>query len=611
MTSAFTMFRSLIARLAGDSRGNVAMIWALSATVTLSLVGLSIDFSRAHAVRQQVQNAADGAALVAERMSDRPLSERRTAAEQYFRASLEDVQYATLATVSIEEMSGGGHRATASMPSPTTLSRLVTGRDFTVGASSTADQAGTDLEVAVILDTTGSMAGRRIADLRVAAADLVDIIVRDEQTPYYSKVALVPYSMAVNLGANASQVRGAITPARPITDANWRSGTGKAISGATRANPVVVTANGHGFANGDRVYISGVNGMTQINNRQYTTANVTANTFQLSGVNGSGNGNYANGGTVTKCVTAACEVVVTANAHGLATNDHAFISGVTGMTQINNAANATWRVTNLTANTFALIGSNGPSYSNYTGSGSAFCTVNGCEYQRFDNASSPSAQRVFRVSTCVTERTGANAFTNAPPSTALMGRNYPATGNPCPAGNVVAPLSSDKTALTTYINGIQAAGSTGGHLGVAWGWYALTPEFGYLWPSANRPANPSDRLRKIAVLMTDGEYNSSYCSGVISRDSTAGSGAVSDHINCNAPSGHAFTQAMQLCTNMKAAGVTVYTVGFEIVNDQRARDLVNQCASSPGQVYMATNGAELRDAFRDIATAISLLRLTQ
>jgi hypothetical protein len=93
--------------------------------------------------------------------------------------------------------------------------------------------------------------------------------------------------------------------------------------------------------------------------------------------------------------------------------------------------------------------------------------------------------------------------------------------------------------------------------------------------------------------MTDGEYNSSYCNGVISKDSISGSGAIADHINCNAPNGNSFVQAPQVCSAMKAAGVIVYTVGFNIVNDQRARDLVNGCATDADHVYMAANGTEL------------------
>lgn len=53
------------------------------------------------------------------------------------------------------------------------------------------------------------------------------------------------------------------------------------ISGITRANPAVVTANGHGYSDGDEVIISGVSGMTQVNNRSFVVANATTNTFSL------------------------------------------------------------------------------------------------------------------------------------------------------------------------------------------------------------------------------------------------------------------------------------------------------------------------------------------
>ncbi len=75
------------------------------------------------------------------------------------------------------------------------------------------------------------------------------------------------------------------------------------ITGATAANPVVITYTGADtYANGDRVFIASVGGMTQINNREFTVANVDvgANTFELSGVDGTGYDAYTSGGTVSE-----------------------------------------------------------------------------------------------------------------------------------------------------------------------------------------------------------------------------------------------------------------------------------------------------------------------
>lgn len=76
------------------------------------------------------------------------------------------------------------------------------------------------------------------------------------------------------------------------------------ISGATQANPVVITtSSAHGLSNGDTVYIAGVVGMTEINDGMFTVANVTSTTFELqdltpANVDGSGYTAYSSGGTV-------------------------------------------------------------------------------------------------------------------------------------------------------------------------------------------------------------------------------------------------------------------------------------------------------------------------
>ena len=74
----------------------------------------------------------------------------------------------------------------------------------------------------------------------------------------------------------------------------------KTISGLTAASPGVVTATSHGYSNGDHVWINSVAGMTEVNGRRFTVANVTTNTFELSGVNTSGYTAYSSGGTAEK-----------------------------------------------------------------------------------------------------------------------------------------------------------------------------------------------------------------------------------------------------------------------------------------------------------------------
>lgn len=80
------------------------------------------------------------------------------------------------------------------------------------------------------------------------------------------------------------------------------------ITGATNANPVVITATAHGFNNGDTVTISGVVGTIQLNQNRYTVADATTNTFALydlfgKPVNGTAFGTYVSGGVANRIST--------------------------------------------------------------------------------------------------------------------------------------------------------------------------------------------------------------------------------------------------------------------------------------------------------------------
>ncbi|HYD15921.1 MAG TPA: VWA domain-containing protein [Hyphomicrobium sp.] len=217
----------------------------------------------------------------------------------------------------------------------------------------------------------------------------------------------------------------------------------------------------------------------------------------------------------------------------------------------------------------------------------------------------------YHPTECVVERKGNNKFTDAAPgennfvmTLFIAEQEDPWTGKkrkvPCGMGpaDELMPLTNDKTALKNRINGLQLSGSTAGQIGTAWAWYTLSPNWNSLWPEPSAAgAYNNEDIRKIAILMTDGDYNLQY----------DGKGVQSS----NGVNGDSTSQARSLCTNMKAKGITVYTVGFAVGNLQRAIDTLTQCASDPSMFYQADNGIELQQAFRDIALKINQLYLTQ
>ncbi len=87
--------------------------------------------------------------------------------------------------------------------------------------------------------------------------------------------------------------------AAALVDLNTADVGIKAITGATNATPIVVTATAHGFTNGDLVFIDAVAGNLAANGL-WKIANQAANTFELtnpvSAANAVGSAAYTSGG---------------------------------------------------------------------------------------------------------------------------------------------------------------------------------------------------------------------------------------------------------------------------------------------------------------------------
>jgi len=98
---------------------------------------------------------------------------------------------------------------------------------------------------------------------------------------------------------------------RIYEDGNLTLNTSSAtITGATQADPVVISSTAHGFSDGDQVRITGVVGMTELNVRFFTVRNPNANDFELEDlfgntVDGTGFTAYSSGGAATSVFTVA------------------------------------------------------------------------------------------------------------------------------------------------------------------------------------------------------------------------------------------------------------------------------------------------------------------
>lgn len=76
--------------------------------------------------------------------------------------------------------------------------------------------------------------------------------------------------------------------------------SGKVITGISKANPAVVTSTGHGLSEGAVGLIENLNGMTELNDNLYVVDDIlTANTFELAGVDSTGYTTFSDGSPPT------------------------------------------------------------------------------------------------------------------------------------------------------------------------------------------------------------------------------------------------------------------------------------------------------------------------
>lgn len=409
-----------------DKNGGIAIMFALSAFLLFGTVGGAIDIAQAYRAKTMMQSALDSAVLAAARVKQTGGSSGAAidAANAYLRPVKDQLSLSGSANFRMSD-ADTAVIGIADFRSPVAFLAVMGFDGLSVTGASKASfgvgsASATDVELVMMLDVTGSMAGSKIDDLKLAAEDMIEIVVAENQDLAKSRVGLAPFGSSVKLDTKS-----------------FREATGK---------------------------------------------------------DNSGKGSYKG---------------------------------------------------------------------------------------------------------CVVERTGTDAYTDAAPGTGGFVRPLEDVDDrkACDDGREVYPLTSKKSELKAMIRSLSTGGTTAGHLGTAWAWYMLSPNWASLFDSENRPegyeklsertTSGEKKLRKIAVLMTDGEYNTSY-SAVSSDD-----------------------QAKAICAEMKKTGIEVFTVGFALGDSPTAIDTLRSCASDASKFYNTTTGEDLRRAFRDIALQASPLRLTR
>lgn len=195
--------RASLGRLLADRRGVAAIFLAIALVPLVGAVGLAVDSSLGYLLRTRLTKSLDAAALASGRVA---LDANAAAvARDYFDANFGIGGEAVVTDFAFHlDETKRFVTVTARAEAPTYFMRVL-GRDsIEVVATTEVERQTGGMELALVLDNTGSMAGTKFQAMRKAALTLVDIVYGDKEEIDNVWVSLTPYVATVNVGPSHS-----------------------------------------------------------------------------------------------------------------------------------------------------------------------------------------------------------------------------------------------------------------------------------------------------------------------------------------------------------------------------------------------------------------------
>jgi len=616
-----SQFKALLARFRRDEGGAFLVLFGVLALVLVATSGAVVDFTRIEQTRSKAQNALDAAALG---LQPHVFDTTGTWTEAKFveeAAKLLDERLAnddvlsgvTGATINARN---GQLILTAWVEVPTAFVSLVGVPEVRAGLLSEATRKRLNLEVAMVLDNSGSMDWySRMTELKKAAKSATDILFDDEDTLPNVFISIIPFTQYVNVGtANRT--------------ASWMSQTG--ASSVSHLN----------FDNDDR---------------DDTPFTDTVNRWSL--FDGFNNTPWEG------CVEARITPYDTQDT--LPDNsvpDTMFqplfapdspVDGYLSDTGATCRVAPKWIKTETKTKCPKKVSNNNS--TNYDGcSKTPTTTYSGTDEWNATVTSPPTTQPAdnslysyYNASSCVTTYTGSgsskNNYTNKKILTCTYnfsttemqqrlckyaGKSGSSANADCPATPIL-PLNNVRQTVKDQIDDMIASGSTNIEQGTIWGFHSLSPT-----QPLTEGTDYDEATSKILIIMTDGENNPNYDyysnTPYGNTSWTAWGYRVNKRLltESTTPKDSAATQAEVIaevnrrtvlaCTNAKAEGIIVYTIGLSAPNNttiQMLKDCANPSEVVDGQNrnywYFPNDSSELTDVFEEIASQLSELRLAQ
>lgn len=544
-------FGRQIARLAGDDQGNIAVIFAIALVPVLGFIGAAIDYSRAVQARTSLQVALDSAALMVSK----------------------DLTNGTIKETDIETKT------------KSYFSGLYTGRNGTVSTADihvtyTAKNANGISNIVV----TGS--GTMPTDfMRIAGYPTIDF--NASSTSAWGNTRMRVAMILDNTGSMAQN--------------------NKMSAMQAAAKDMIDTLSNYNKQNGD-VYISIVPFAKDVN---VGTSNVNASWINWTEWEAEPPILVNNKSSAFNSAIGGSDCPFSSTTHGFTCMDRpATLPGAKAAT--NNKIPSTGTYAGYICPSIdsgrklpgkTSIYYNG-CYTTATGASancgsSTACTCTGsgsgkiCHLWRGDGTPSTAAAAPPRSTWtgCVTDRDQDYDTKNSAPgsgSGSPSSQFYAEQWSGCLPATVFS-MSNQWQTLKDQITAMSPSGNTNQSIGLAWGWQSLSTSN----PPIAAPAKDSNYLYKdYIVILSDGLNTQN-------RWSTSQSSIDA-------------RQAI-LCRNIKGDSsnpVTVFAIQVNINNADPKSQVLQDCASS-GNFQMITSSSQTSDAFKNILTQISKLRVAK
>jgi Flp pilus assembly protein TadG len=574
-------------RLRGDERGNVAILFAATAIPLLLIMGGAVDFARFMRYKGELANAVDSAALALARQHyDYTGAQAKTFVTNYVTSfNLTDSQF-SITNWDVAKVDDGfvvtanGSMKTMFLPLGNLKSTGGHIMSLNMDIVSEVVQATNKVELALVFDNTGSMtisAGTnscnssqtRMAGLKCAATTLVDDLIGQMNggTDPMLKVALVPFEGAVNVGV------GQTLPQAPPSWVEWSS-TGNAYYAGRNFNRYTYTSSTDSFSSS-----SCTTGTTC----KYVGPKWLYNKL---GIPWAG------------CVEMRAEPYDT-----LDTTPDSSVPNTLFVPMF-------WPDEPDTSTDY---------WNSYLGDNSTSTS----------NASRQKSLKKYNMASNLISWLSGKKDTTYPYDS---GPNF---GCPTP----ITPLTTSKTTIDTAISNMQPQAATGTFIpaGLAWGWHVLSSNAPFTEGIASTDPD-FDMTVKALVLLSDGENSPSLdvtgsgnhnlsTYSAFGYPAAAGDNVVgSTHYyyrlqNAGTNSAPSNSTAMSilnsktatLCTNVKNAGIRLYTITFG-VTDTTANTLMTNCASTDNDgnplFYNAQDSGQLSQIFDHIGDDLSKIHLS-